>query len=245
MAEWTCIRCTLINTFPAGENCLACNWGPGSELPQLQPQPDLTSSGAILGALIGGTRAYLRDTSISRGAVAGSVAGGVAGSVLTSLQPHSQPAPNPTPIPQPSFNQFLQMVNGSNNPMQAMMQTMMMDLGGNSGLLGNFMNTDGMSYEAMLDMFGDGGEAIDRSASKEVIDSLPTQLCKVVNLKEGRECCSVCLEDFKDGDQMKNLPCNHDYHVGCIDQWLATNATCPVCKASVKDYTAGGITDVD
>ncbi|BBN09811.1 E3 ubiquitin-protein ligase SDIR1 [Marchantia polymorpha subsp. ruderalis] len=42
--------------------------------------------------------------------------------------------------------------------------------------------------------------------------------------------CTVCLEQVVDGELVRSLPCLHQFHAGCIDQWLRQQATCPVCK---------------
>eukprot|EP00271_Cylindrocystis_brebissonii_P010745 TRINITY_DN27083_c0_g1_i1.p1 TRINITY_DN27083_c0_g1~~TRINITY_DN27083_c0_g1_i1.p1 ORF type:complete len:364 (-),score=33.26 TRINITY_DN27083_c0_g1_i1:55-1146(-) len=46
--------------------------------------------------------------------------------------------------------------------------------------------------------------------------------------------CSVCLEEFVDGELVRVLPCCHQFHVACIDRWLAQKATCPVCKHELE-----------
>ncbi|KAG0558479.1 hypothetical protein M758_10G029300 [Ceratodon purpureus] len=42
--------------------------------------------------------------------------------------------------------------------------------------------------------------------------------------------CSVCLEQVEDGELVRTLPCLHQFHSACIDQWLRQQGTCPVCK---------------
>jgi hypothetical protein len=41
--------------------------------------------------------------------------------------------------------------------------------------------------------------------------------------------CSICTEDFKEGEDMRVLPCNHQFHPNCIDPWLINvSGTCPL-----------------
>lgn len=41
--------------------------------------------------------------------------------------------------------------------------------------------------------------------------------------------CSICTEDFVDGDDVRRLPCDHIFHPRCIDPWLSGFAvTCPL-----------------
>ncbi|KAM7256858.1 hypothetical protein ACFE04_012599 [Oxalis oulophora] len=54
--------------------------------------------------------------------------------------------------------------------------------------------------------------------------------------------CVVCLSKFEADDQLRLLPlCCHAFHVDCIDVWLATNQSCPLCRsvlhASDSDLT--------
>lgn len=50
--------------------------------------------------------------------------------------------------------------------------------------------------------------------------------------------CVICLEHFIDGDRLRVLPCDHSFHVGCIDKWLSGSLSdeecftsgCPTCK---------------
>ncbi|CAI5997303.1 unnamed protein product [Closterium sp. NIES-65] len=45
----------------------------------------------------------------------------------------------------------------------------------------------------------------------------------------------VCLSDFNKGELIRILPpCKHQFHVACIDHWLATRTTCPVCRTDLQ-----------
>ncbi|KAM0920201.1 hypothetical protein ACQ4PT_007658 [Festuca glaucescens] len=47
--------------------------------------------------------------------------------------------------------------------------------------------------------------------------------------------CSVCLGTVQPGEMVRLLPlCKHLYHVECIDLWLASHDTCPLCRAEVE-----------
>merc|ERR1712129_190402 len=41
--------------------------------------------------------------------------------------------------------------------------------------------------------------------------------------------CTVCLESFRTGEELRVLPCFHRYHRSCIDEWLARSPACPIC----------------
>mmetsp|Transcript_23663 Transcript_23663/g.65814 ORF Transcript_23663/g.65814 Transcript_23663/m.65814 type:complete len:281 (+) Transcript_23663:114-956(+) len=46
--------------------------------------------------------------------------------------------------------------------------------------------------------------------------------------------CMVCLENFQGGDEVRILPCLHRYHSGCVDPWLTSRGSCPLCKTQVS-----------
>ncbi|CAI5491106.1 unnamed protein product [Closterium sp. Naga37s-1] len=46
---------------------------------------------------------------------------------------------------------------------------------------------------------------------------------------------SVCLSNLHEGELIRILPpCEHRFHVACIDHWLATKTTCPVCRTDLQ-----------
>ncbi len=41
--------------------------------------------------------------------------------------------------------------------------------------------------------------------------------------------CSICTDEFEDGQNIRVLPCDHMYHVECIDNWILNFAgNCPL-----------------
>ena len=47
--------------------------------------------------------------------------------------------------------------------------------------------------------------------------------------------CPVCLEDVRGGERVRQVPaCRHVFHVGCIDMWLHSHRTCPMCRCVVS-----------
>ena len=51
--------------------------------------------------------------------------------------------------------------------------------------------------------------------------------------------CSICTEDFNQGEDVRVLPCNHKYHPECVDPWLLNvSGTCPLCRIDLRPQTA-------
>ncbi|GJP37178.1 hypothetical protein CLOM_g21614 [Closterium sp. NIES-68] len=47
--------------------------------------------------------------------------------------------------------------------------------------------------------------------------------------------CAVCLGEYAAGERIKVVPaCAHGFHADCIDLWLATKTTCPICRTDLK-----------
>ncbi|KAF9610812.1 hypothetical protein IFM89_025053 [Coptis chinensis] len=76
-----------------------------------------------------------------------------------------------------------------------------------------------------------------RGLEPSVIEKFPTFMYSVVKgLKIGKGAleCAVCLNEFEDDETLRLLPkCDHVFHPECIDAWLASHTTCPVCRANL------------
>lgn len=56
---------------------------------------------------------------------------------------------------------------------------------------------------------------------------------EIVGAKEPFD-CAVCLCEFSDDDKLRLLPiCGHAFHLNCIDTWLLSNSTCPLCRGAL------------
>ena len=73
-----------------------------------------------------------------------------------------------------------------------------------------------------------------------VIASLPTRRhCEAAAAEAGDgdgETCAICLGDFEEGEEVRLLPCLHEFCKGCIDLWIERQglaAACPLCKRAL------------
>jgi hypothetical protein len=58
----------------------------------------------------------------------------------------------------------------------------------------------------------------------------------------GNRVCPICTDEFVKGQDMRVLPCNHQFHLDCIDPWLVNvSGTCPLCRIDLNpaDEPAG------
>ncbi|KAK0595179.1 hypothetical protein LWI29_004299 [Acer saccharum] len=50
--------------------------------------------------------------------------------------------------------------------------------------------------------------------------------------------CCICLARYADNDELRELSCQHFFHVECVDKWLKINASCPLCKTEVGESSS-------
>ncbi|XVE89719.1 hypothetical protein DITRI_Ditri20bG0018200 [Diplodiscus trichospermus] len=77
-----------------------------------------------------------------------------------------------------------------------------------------------------------------RGLEASVIETFPTMVyseVKVHKIGKGALECAVCLNEFEDDETLRLIPkCDHVFHPECIDAWLASHTTCPVCRANLS-----------
>lgn len=66
-------------------------------------------------------------------------------------------------------------------------------------------------------------------ADTKIVENLITNEIKDIN-KFAVKSCSICLENFKNGDNYIILPCIHFFHASCLKNWMKVNNRCPICN---------------
>ncbi|KAJ3692172.1 hypothetical protein LUZ60_012522 [Juncus effusus] len=76
---------------------------------------------------------------------------------------------------------------------------------------------------------------IDQGGDQVGIDEIPSFPFERKIGSSGDLVCSVCLEVLHQGEMVRRLPaCQHLFHLECIDMWLGSHSTCPLCRSSVE-----------
>jgi len=45
--------------------------------------------------------------------------------------------------------------------------------------------------------------------------------------------CAICQEEYRLKEYKRVLTCDHSFHKRCIDKWLKTNLSCPMCRKDI------------
>ncbi|TVU29649.1 hypothetical protein EJB05_21225, partial [Eragrostis curvula] len=76
-----------------------------------------------------------------------------------------------------------------------------------------------------------------RGVDPELLRSLPVTVYRAAAAKgssDDEAKCAVCLAKLEDGEAARFLPrCGHGFHAGCVDMWLASHTTCPLCRLTI------------
>lgn len=68
-------------------------------------------------------------------------------------------------------------------------------------------------------------EILDQNTKKIIFKNLD------LNLKINYKTCSICIDDYDDDSEIRQLNCNHVFHITCIDPWLLKESyKCPLCR---------------
>ena len=60
-------------------------------------------------------------------------------------------------------------------------------------------------------------------APQEVVSKLLIRVFRKSNIRGNEPLeCVICLEEYQDEEEVRVLPCRHEYHTACIDNWPTT-----------------------
>ncbi|CAM1306934.1 RNF38 (predicted) [Pycnogonum litorale] len=90
------------------------------------------------------------------------------------------------------------------------------------------------NYEALLNLAERLGEAKPKGLHKAEIEQLPSYKFNPDNHESDQTSCVVCMSEFERRQTLRVLPCSHEFHSKCIDKWLKTNRTCPICRGDAS-----------
>ncbi|KZV63069.1 hypothetical protein PENSPDRAFT_554871, partial [Peniophora sp. CONT] len=90
------------------------------------------------------------------------------------------------------------------------------------------------SYESLLDLESIIGDARPRRTDEATLKAMPKGKYAEWKQEGSDERCPICLDDYTAEDDLLKVPsCNHWLHQGCLEQWLQSASTCPVCRGRV------------
>lgn len=73
---------------------------------------------------------------------------------------------------------------------------------------------------------------LDESVAPKTVSANFLKSLTIIVVEEARilgELCSICMEVYQASEKAKCLPCNHMFHVNCIDNWLSNaSPNCPL-----------------
>mmetsp|Transcript_19213 Transcript_19213/g.41635 ORF Transcript_19213/g.41635 Transcript_19213/m.41635 type:complete len:1158 (-) Transcript_19213:1600-5073(-) len=112
---------------------------------------------------------------------------------------------------------------------------------------GDAMNVEGLTYEGLMEVTERVGRAthqidmeqFDAATEKVSPSAYLADLDNDSTEEHGEEerRCPICLGCYDNSDNSPSLltvrNCGHTMHSGCLQTWMKTNSSCPLCKTSI------------
>ncbi|KAI3912583.1 hypothetical protein MKW92_039075 [Papaver armeniacum] len=96
------------------------------------------------------------------------------------------------------------------------------------------LDVDNMSYEELLaleERIGDVSTGLSEEVISKCLKKRKFGTIRINAPSEMEPCC-ICQEEYVEGDDLGSLECGHEFHSGCVKQWLKQKNLCPVCKTT-------------
>jgi hypothetical protein len=109
--------------------------------------------------------------------------------------------------------------------------TNQLNAGGGNGHVGPPLGDE--FFDMLLRVMQRLGEPVRRGVATDELAAHTTLRCGRGGNDGGA--CAVCQEDVRVRQRVRQLRCEHRFHVRCIDGWLAEHGDCPLCRSKVVD----------
>ena len=75
-----------------------------------------------------------------------------------------------------------------------------------------------------------------KTSARQTLVSKRSQssLTTAASLNEEEAMCTICSDTFERNEHMYVTPCNHAFHITCLDDWFKQASVCPICR---KDFS--------
>ncbi|CAL9199168.1 unnamed protein product, partial [Musa hybrid cultivar] len=77
----------------------------------------------------------------------------------------------------------------------------------------------------------DGSKACVSESSLKLQSAQMTVGC---SLSEDEDVCPICLEEYTYENPRVDMQCTHQYHLGCIYEWMERSQNCPFCSKVIS-----------
>lgn len=75
-------------------------------------------------------------------------------------------------------------------------------------------------FQGLLNLADMLGDVKEKGISQAEAARLPKRKFQTRNNPDDLEECMICMCEYVTGDDLRILPCFHEFHAPCIDKWL-------------------------
>ena len=96
-------------------------------------------------------------------------------------------------------------------------------------------------FDILLEAIDDNNETgnfedVKVTLTRDQFDKLFTEILDDNNIDNYNSECNICIDEYKIGDKIVKLHCNHIFHIDCISNWLCNEkVSCPVCRKDTRE----------
>ena len=100
----------------------------------------------------------------------------------------------------------------------------------------NIMIYPNLLFSTLMNIIDNTNDNEEVQEDTEILTEEEFNQLEVVNVDNSNvdNECSICIDNFSEGQEVIKLPCNHIFHFNCIKSHLRNyNNKCPLCRGNV------------